>query len=155
MWSIITPVFSLGLIGVFGWGSLKARRAGRMDGIPSAWQLLRSPKRWKHLFWVMDIIGLTLLAGAMALILLPLALGGSSAAKWKTANVIVPLVIGVLFLPLFAIWEWKFARHPIFPFHLMKDRHVMIILLISFLKNIASSTRDAYMYFTLVVSFNQ
>jgi SIT family siderophore-iron:H+ symporter-like MFS transporter len=107
------------------------------------------------MFWVMDLVGLLFLAGALACILLPLTLGGGSAAKWKTAEVITPLIVGVLCLPAFAMWEWKMARHPIFPFHLMRDKHVMSILLISFLKNIASSTRDSYMYFTLVVSFNQ
>lgn len=155
MWAIIIPVASVGLVSVIGHGSLKARRAGLMEGIPSAWNLLRSGRRWKHLFWVMDIPGLTMLAGALACILLPLALGGGSAAKWQTAETIVPLVIGVLLLPLFALWESKYARHPIFPFQHMKDRHVMAIIVLNLLRNIAGSTRDAYMYFTLVVSFAQ
>lgn len=42
-----------------------------------------------------------------------------------------------------------------FPIHIMRDRHVMFLLLLQFFKNIATSTRDAYLYFTLVVSFNQ
>lgn len=42
-----------------------------------------------------------------------------------------------------------------FPFHIMKDRHVTFLLLLQFFKNIATSTRDAYLFFTLVVSFNQ
>ncbi|CAK9783834.1 putative Siderochrome-iron uptake transporter [Cutaneotrichosporon oleaginosum] len=155
MWAIISPVVCFALIIIFQYLSYKARREGRMDGIPSTWKLLRSRAGWVHMFWIMDVMGLLFLAGALACILLPLALGGGSAAKWKTADVITPLVIGVLLLPVFAIWEWKWARHPIFPFHLMRDKHVMSILLIALLKNIASSTRDSYMYFTLVVSFNQ
>lgn len=155
MWSIIIPPIALGLYAVFAHGYLKARKAGLIDGIPSAWRLLRSGKAWKHLFWMMDLVGLTLLAGALALILLPLSLGGSSAEAWQTPKVLTPLCIGVLLLPAFAFWEAKYARHPIFPFQVMKDRHVIIILLIQFLNNIATSTRDAYLYTTLVVSFNQ
>jgi SIT family siderophore-iron:H+ symporter-like MFS transporter len=155
MWSIAAPICTLGVIAVFAWGSFRARRLGLMRGIPSAWGLFTSPKRWVHLFWVMDIPGLFFLAAGLALILLPLSLGGGVAAKWRSAECIVPLVIGVLCLPVFALWELKWARHPIFPFKHMKDRHVMIILILSFVKSIAGSTRDSYLYFTLIVSFNQ
>lgn len=155
MWSFIVPFVALGLISFFAWSSFRAKRAGLMDGIPSAWTLLIRPKQWVHLFWVMDLPGLVFLAGSLALILLPLSLGGGSAAKWRTPDVITPLVIGVLLMPVFAVWEWKFARHPIFPFKVMKDKHVMLILVYNLLKNIAGSTRDSYLYYTLVVSFNQ
>ncbi|BEJ11929.1 hypothetical protein CspHIS471_0203890 [Cutaneotrichosporon sp. HIS471] len=155
MWSIAAPVCTLGVVAVFAWGSFRARRLGLMRGIPSAWGLFTSAKRWKHLFWVMDIPGLFFLAASLALILLPLSLGGGVAAKWRSAQCIVPLVFGVLCLPMFALWELKWARHPIFPFKHMKDRHVMIILLLSFVKSIAGGTRDSYLYFTLIVSFNQ
>lgn len=155
MWSIVAPVCTLGVIAVFAWGAFRARRLGLMRGIPSAWGLLTSPKRWVHLFWVMDIPGLFFLAAGLALILLPLSLGGGVAAKWRSAECIVPLVIGVLCLPVFALWELRWARHPIFPFKHMKDRHVMIILILSFVKSIAGGTRDSYLYFTLIVSFNQ
>lgn len=155
MWSIVAPVCTLGVIAVFAWGSYKARRLGLMRGIPSAWGLFKSAARWRHLFWVMDIPGLFLLAAGLALILLPLSLGGGTSAKWRSAECIVPLVFGVLCFPLFALWEVKWARHPIFPFKHMKDRHIMIILLLSFVKSIAGGTRDSYLYFTLIVSFNQ
>jgi len=155
MFSIIIPVLSIGLIAVLLMGALKARKKGLTEGIPSSWKLIKSRRSWIHLFWVMDLVGLLILAFALGLILLPLALGGGSAAKWRTADVITPLVIGVLLLPTFVFWEWKFARHPIFPAWAMRDRHVLVILLMSFLKAIGGSTRDAYMYYTLVVSFNQ
>lgn len=37
----------------------------------------------------------------------------------------------------------------------MKDKHIMLILLMSFVKNIASSTRDSYLLYTLMIAFNQ
>lgn len=107
MWSIIAPVSTVGVIAVFGWSSLRARRMGLLKNIPSAWGLFTTPSRWVHLFWVMDVPGLTLLAGALALILLPLSLGGGVSAKWVTAPVLTPLFIGVALFPAFAIWEWK------------------------------------------------
>lgn len=91
----------------------------------------------------------------MALILLPLSLGKGSATQWATAKVIVPLVFGVLLLPVFVLWEAKWAKSPIFPPRLMKDKHIMCILLLQFFKNMAISARDAYLYDTLVISFNQ
>jgi SIT family siderophore-iron:H+ symporter-like MFS transporter len=155
MFAIIIPVVAIGLVTVMVMGGMKARRKGLMEGIPSSWRLMKDPKSWVHLFWVMDLIGLILLAFALGLILLPLALGGGSAAKWQTGKVIAPLVVGILLIPTFIIWEWKGARYPIFPSWAMRDRHILVVLLIQFLKSIGGSTRDAYLYFTLVVSFGQ
>jgi len=155
MWSAIIPFACTGLFGIMAWGHLKAKRRGLLNDVPPSWRLLISGKRWIHLFWVMDLVGLFFLAAAMCLILLPFTLGGGSAAKWRTPNVIVPFVLGVLCIPVFAVWELKFARHPIFPFKHMKDRHVASLLLLSLLSHVASSTRGSYLYFTLVVSFNQ
>lgn len=107
MWGIIIPVLALGVYAVLFNGTRKAKKQGLLDNVPSAWSLVTSPRRWVHFFWVADLVGLFLLAASLALILLPLSLGGGVAAKWKTASTITPLVIGVLLLPAFAVWESK------------------------------------------------
>lgn len=107
MWGIIIPVLAMGVYAVLIRGTLKARKQGLLDDVPSAWTLLTTPRRWIHFFWVADVMGLVFLAAALALILLPLSLGGGSAANWKKPNTIVPLVIGVLLIPVFVFWEMK------------------------------------------------
>jgi SIT family siderophore-iron:H+ symporter-like MFS transporter len=154
MFAILVPVFSVSLVAVMLYGTLKARRRGYMKGIPSSWSLLRSRRSWVHLFWTMDIIGLVFLCGALGCILLPLALGGG-VAKGRTPQTLVPLVIGILCLPAFVIWERYGAPQPIFPSWAMKDRTVVVVLLIQFFLAIGGSTREAYLYYALVVSFNQ
>lgn len=46
----------------------------------------------------------------------PFTLAGGIQAKWHTAPVIAPLVVGILCIPVFVIWEMK-APHPMLPFH--------------------------------------
>lgn len=53
-------------------------------------------------------------------------------SQWKTAKVIAMLVIGfVVALPSFILWEWKYARHPLVPFYLLKQRTVLAGLVIA------------------------
>lgn len=51
----------------------------------------------------------------LALILLPFTLAGGFATTWKTAKIIVMLVIGICLIPCFVIWEKKYAKFPVIP----------------------------------------
>ena len=79
------------------------------------------------LFWQLDIIGIILLVAVFSLILVPFTISGSDGSAWRSAHIIAMLVIGVLCIPVFAIWSLK-APHPIVPFHLLRDRGVWAAL---------------------------
>jgi hypothetical protein len=57
----------------------------------------------------------TQFAAMLTLILLPFTLAGGFATSWKTAKIIIMLVIGILLVPVFAIWEKKYAKFPVIP----------------------------------------
>lgn len=66
-------------------------------------------------FWRMDVLGIILLIAVFALILVPFTLAGGNTEQWKQAKIIAPLVIGVLCVPLWIVWESK-CRYPMVPF---------------------------------------
>lgn len=68
-----------------------------------------------ELFWQLDVIGIILLIAVFALILVPFTLAGGVSTQWKTAKVIAPLVIGILCIPLWIVWESR-SKYPMIPF---------------------------------------
>ena len=72
------------------------------------------PKRHTHLdhlsFWQklgrLDLIGTALLSSGLTLFLVALNLGGEIFA-WKSTQVLITLVIGLLVLAAFGVYEWK------------------------------------------------
>lgn len=76
-----------------------------------------------QLFWQLDIPGVILLIASLALVLTPLTIAGGESLKWRTAHVIVPIVIGFCCIPIFIIWQLR-APHPLIPFRFLKDRSV-------------------------------
>lgn len=67
-------------------------------------------------------MGAILVSAGFTLILLPFSLVSSASHSWQSASVIVMIVMGVVSLAAFAIWERFFARVKFFPFEFLKDR---------------------------------
>ncbi|PQE05904.1 MFS drug efflux pump protein [Rutstroemia sp. NJR-2017a BVV2] len=57
-------------------------------------------------------------------------LWGGYQYDWSTAHVLVPLILGAVFIIVFCIWEAKFARFPLFPRRLHKEPRILILTLI-------------------------
>ncbi|KAI9204074.1 major facilitator superfamily domain-containing protein [Polychytrium aggregatum] len=77
----------------------------------------------KHL----DLVGTILLIGAVTTLLVPIQNGGTADFPWNSALVISLFVVGAIFVVLFVIWEAKYARDPVIPFSLFKNRWVLAI----------------------------
>lgn len=60
----------------------------------------------------------------LVLFLLPFSLATSVAGEWKSAKIIVMLVIGFVLLCLFPVWERFGASKPFLPWWMLKDRTV-------------------------------
>ncbi|OXB39350.1 hypothetical protein LQV05_000779 [Cryptococcus neoformans] len=156
MWAIIFPVTVIPLLFSLIQAEWRAHRKGLLREIPSPLRALGNRHMWADIFWQIDLLGLLLLAAVLALILLPFTLAGGVGSIWRTARVIAPLVVGfVVALPLFVIWELKFARHPMLPFRILKDRQVLASLFIAMLLNTAWYTQGDYLYYTLLVAFDR
>ncbi|ODV95726.1 hypothetical protein PACTADRAFT_49189 [Pachysolen tannophilus NRRL Y-2460] len=108
-----------------------------------------------HLFWKLDVIGLLLLVTSLGCLLVPLTLAGGEVQIWRQGKIIGPLVLGFVLIPIFVVFEHKFAKYPIAPFDLVKDRGVWSALLISFLYDFIFYMACDYLYTVLIIAVNE
>ncbi|KAK4047671.1 ferrioxamine B transporter [Microbotryomycetes sp. JL221] len=155
MWAIIYPICSLPLLSALWIAQRRAKRNGKLDGIQTPFRQLGFKGLAVRLFWELDVIGLILLVAMFSLILLPFTLAGGATSKWGHAHIIVMLVIGVLCIPAFAIWEAKYAKFPAVPFRLLKTRTVLACMGIACTLNCAWYLQGDYLYTVLIVAFNE
>lgn len=137
-------------------------RSAHFSTMPFYWRW--PAKLWSHtkwllweltdLFWLLDVIGVLFIICVFGFILVPFTLAGGEKTTWKKASTIVPLVIGFVLIPFFALWELKFARFPIIPFKLLKDRGVWASLIIAMFVNLIWTLPNDYMYTVLVVGMH-
>lgn len=153
MWCIIYPACALPLIVSLSIVGRRARKQGRLDNYKSSFQQLGFTNFTMELFWLLDVIGVILMIAVFALILVPFTLAGGVHSKWQEAHIIAPLVVGILCIPVFVIWELR-APHPLVPFTLMKDRAIWAPLGIALLLNFSWTMQGDYLFTVLMVSFN-
>jgi SIT family siderophore-iron:H+ symporter-like MFS transporter len=168
MWAFIFPLSCVPLLACFfhiwlrarktnEWAALIAEEKTHYDNYPKntikyyTTLLSRTFKILKDLFWELDVIGILFIICVFGLILVPFTLAGGSSDSWKKASTIAPLVIGFVLIPFFILWEAKYARHPILPFPLMRDRGVWSALVIGVLVNFVWYMPNDFMYTVLVV----
>lgn len=49
---------------------------------------------------------------------------------WTSVHVLVPLLLGAVFIILFVIWEARFAKFPMFPRRIIKSPRILVLTLI-------------------------
>lgn len=59
------------------------------------------------------------------LLLLPFSLAPKAPNGWKTGYIIAMIVLGVVFIAAFVVWEKYFAKVQYFPFKYLKDRTIL------------------------------
>ncbi|KAF7561933.1 hypothetical protein G7046_g2232 [Stylonectria norvegica] len=153
MWCIIYTVCAMPLIISLSIVGRRAKKEGRLDNYRSSFESLGFQNLAVELFWLLDVIGIVLVIAVFALILVPLSTAGGFKEQWKTAHVIAPLVIGIVCIPFFVLWELK-APHPLVPFVLMKDRAIWAPMGMAMLLNFAWTMQGDYLYTVLIVAFN-
>lgn len=129
---------------------------GRFDRFVAHIKMMCHYTKYRALqaFWEVDIVGCFLVVCIFGFILVPLTLAGGSLTRWRSGSIIAPLVIGFCFIPVFVVWEMKFARHPMMPFPLLRDRGVWAGFAIGVLNTFASGIPGAYAYAVLLVGMN-
>lgn len=154
MWAIIYPVMALPLLFSLMAASRRAKKSGDLAGYQTPYQQYGLKKTLIGLFWQLDVVGIILMIAMFALILVPFTLAGGESATWGTAHIIAPLVVGILLIPCFIIYE-RWAPHPLVPFHLLKDRAVWGALGIAWMLNFVWYMQGDYLYTVLVVAFDE
>ncbi|KAF4609696.1 hypothetical protein D9613_012060 [Agrocybe pediades] len=100
----------------------------------------------------LDAFGLLLLGTAVALILLPLTLARTTAkGGWNNPSMIAMIVIGCVLVPVYAIWDTKFAKHPIIPMRFVKNRSILFAALIGGFDFISFYISYSYLYSFIVI----
>ncbi|KAK0912616.1 hypothetical protein LTR02_002767 [Friedmanniomyces endolithicus] len=80
-----------------------------------------------------DWVGGALSIPGMLLFMMGMQWGGYE-YPWSSAHVLAPLILGVVLLIAFFVWEAKFATHPMFPKRLRQDPRILgLTLIITFI----------------------
>lgn len=118
MWAIVYPVASLTLLAPLLVAQHRASKSGKLAKIRNPLSERRGMDLVIYIFHALDLVGVILIVATFSLILLPFILAGGYTTSWQKAHTIAMLVIGfVVALPLFILWEAKYAKNPIVPFH--------------------------------------
>lgn len=168
MWAIIYPICALPLLTMLTWVSIRdrvrehgmgrflaqsVRKMNPFAQTEGGSALARARKFSVELFWALDIIGVLLVIIVFGLILAPLTIAGGVTTKWKQAEIIAPICVGVVFIPVFVIWELR-APIPLVPFRYMKDRSVWAAIGIAIFLNFSWSMQADYLFTILQISFD-
>jgi hypothetical protein len=128
MFTFLVPAVGLPLWGLLLKNYFKAKRLGLIPKSNSQRDPLQSVLHYCREF---DAIGLLLLSAGVALFLLPFDLYTLQAKGWDSALVISMLVIGVVLIITFGIWEKFVASITFMPYDLLLDRTVFGACLLS------------------------
>lgn len=90
------------------------------------------------------VIGVFLLAAGFVVFLLPFTLAATAPHGWKTGYIIAMIVVGLLFICLFAIWEIKFAPVPFLQAKYLMNRTVLGACLIDMTYQMSYYCWDSY-----------
>jgi MFS family permease len=120
IWTIITPIVILPLSFLFLYNDRKAVKAGLVER-RTGW--ITAKDTWNYLIAV-DFVGILLLAGGMALFLLPFSIWSYQEDQWRSPLIICMLVFGAVLLVLFVLWEKLLAPVSFIPYELLLDRTV-------------------------------
>lgn len=80
-----------------------------------------------------DYVGSLLTITSSILLLLGLNWGGVT-YPWASAAVLVPLLLGAAVFALFLVWESRYARLPIIPVHIFKNKTVVGVYIATAMK---------------------
>ncbi|KIP08458.1 hypothetical protein PHLGIDRAFT_377944 [Phlebiopsis gigantea 11061_1 CR5-6] len=86
----------------------------------------------RHKLLQIDYVGSLLTITASVLLLLGLTWGGVT-YSWSSAAVLVPLILGIALFALFLVWEGKFAKLPLVPIRVLKNRTVAGVCISNFM----------------------
>ncbi|TQV93687.1 siderophore iron transporter [Cordyceps javanica] len=141
MFTIMVPCITLPLYGILVNNFLKAKRLGLVAKSSSNRTPLQS---FLHYCREFDAIGLLLLSAGVALFLLPFNLYTLQARGWTSPLVLSMLIIGVLLIVSFVVWEKFFAPVTFIPYSLLLDRTVFGACILSATLFISYSTWSVF-----------
>lgn len=130
IWAIILPLAFMPLaLAMF----VNQKRAAKLGILPkSQFEGLTTWESVATLWYELDIFGLVLICAAFSLILIPLTMAADEG--WKSGPTLAMLVIGVVCLLAFPLWERskRLAPRAFFPRDLLRNRTVIAGMFLAF-----------------------
>ncbi|EHK45528.1 hypothetical protein TRIATDRAFT_128042 [Trichoderma atroviride IMI 206040] len=129
MFTILVPAVTLPLSGLFMWQFSKAKKLGLIASRQSG----RTP--WQSIAYYcreFDAVGLFLLSAGVAFFLLPFNLYTNEAKGWRSALILSFLIVGIVLIILFVVWEKFFVPVSFLPWSILQDRTVLGACILSF-----------------------
>ncbi|KAI8667084.1 MFS domain-containing protein [Fusarium sp. Ph1] len=120
LWAIVIPIVVSPLSIIFLYNQNKAKKMG----LYHPHQVDVSIKGIYSWCRDVDLVGIIMLIGGMALFLLPMSIYSRQADGWRSPMIICMIIFGGLLLIAFVIWERFFAPVTFIPYKLLSDRTV-------------------------------
>ncbi|KAK6063410.1 ENB1 protein [Seiridium cupressi] len=99
-----------------------------------------------------DLGGIVLFSGGLALILVPLTLAATTPSQWSTPYLIALIVLGGVLLITLPFYEKFFARYPIIPPQYFLNRTILVCLILIAVDSLGFSCTHTYLYTWVTVS---
>ncbi|KAF9014214.1 drug:h+ antiporter [Cyathus striatus] len=148
MFAILVPAALGPLIITLVWAEMKAKKLGLVPRTKSEGSI---PKRVISFAEKLNVIGLLLLGTFVALILLPCTLSSNAKGGWNNPSMIAMIVVGVVVIPLFLLWDLKFAKFPVVPKRFLRNRTVVLAAVIGALDFISFYISYTYLYSFVII----
>ncbi|KAI0819605.1 drug:h+ antiporter [Trametes gibbosa] len=136
MFAILVPMALSPLIITLYWGERKAKKLGFVHAPTRSELIAQANASVLKRVWLfaeqLDLVGLILLGGAIALILLPMTLAQRAKGQWSSPSMVLMLVAGWIMLPLFALWDGRYAKRPVIARRFLTNRTVVCAAWIGF-----------------------
>ncbi|KAH9912103.1 MFS general substrate transporter [Epithele typhae] len=137
MFAILVPAALLPLILTLFWGERKAKQLGLVETPPPGEDIVHHVKAgWAQRAWLLaeqlDLVGLLLLATAVACILLPMTLARKGKSSWADPSMVAMFVCGWVLLPVFVLWDLRYAKRPVIAMRFLANRTVVCAAWIGF-----------------------
>ncbi|PVF93334.1 MFS general substrate transporter [Serendipita vermifera] len=156
MFAILIPIALTPVILTLFWGEWKAKKQNIVKTKPLVVEEREGAKGGlgKLLGFAedVDLFGLLLLGTGWALLLIALTLSAKAKGGWDNPSIIAMIVVGPIIIILFGVYEAKFAKFPIIPAHILKNKAVMAASLIGFFDFISFYLTFLYLYSFIYVT---
>ncbi|KAH7413399.1 major facilitator superfamily domain-containing protein [Cadophora sp. MPI-SDFR-AT-0126] len=141
LFAVLTPLLAVPFCSMLFVNQVKAKRIGVLakDPIRRNWRasLLHYAKEF-------DVNGVFFLSAGLVLFLLPFSITGYGSNSWTSPSIICMMILGLVLLAIFGVWERFFATLPFIPYRLLLDRTVIGACLLCASRFIAYYCYDGY-----------
>ncbi len=124
VFSILTPIVCLPLLVLFAINTREAKKRGLLP--ESATEHLKTwHEKIRYYAIEFDLIGMTLIVAGLALFLLPFSIYSYQEQQWRSPLILALLMLGMVLIVAFALYEKYLAPRTFIPFDLLTDRTVL------------------------------